>query len=395
MTLLLQRDVPGPATHAFVIGVGGYPFAKPGKGGEQILQRVPDVPSAANSAKLMVDWLLDHQDTLAGPLASLEVLIGEAAIPPPDKAYNWVHPPPQPIDEPTLANVVSAGKQWVARTSARAGDFALFFICGHGARLGSEPVVFLTDLNSDPVDWWGAHINLGMVASAFKQQTQVKAAFFFADACQEFVPKFDILRTGGGARFIAPLDPFRLNDAREKVCLLSASSDGILAYEGDWQGDKNVKVGRFTETLIAALDGAAVRLKAGRWVVHTNSLYEDIKYLHRIRRPEWRDKPFEPSQVASPNEPFLIVNAATPRVPISILTDPAEVMAQYAISVFDNVAATNPALDGRVSGSPLEWLTWVPASMNHHVVIVQSPTARYQEIFVPMSPIFDQKVRVT
>lgn len=395
MTLLMERAVAGPATHAFVIGVGGYPFAKPGKGGGQLLEGVADVPSAANSAKLMVDWLLDHQDILAGPLASLEVLIGEAAILPPAKAYNWVHPPAVPIDEPTRANVELAGRQWVARTVARAGDFALFFICGHGARQGPDPVVFLTDLNNDPVDRWGAYINLGMVASAFKQQTRLKAAFFFADACQEFVANFVLTSTGGGARFIAPLDPFRLNESREKVCLLSASSDGLLAYEGDWQGDKNVKVGRFTETLIAALGGAAVRRKGGRWVVHTNGLYEDIKYLHRIRRPDWRDRPFEPSQVSLPNEPFSIVNAAAPRVPVSILTDPAEAMAQYAISVFDNVAATSPALDGRASGSSLEWLTWVPASQNHHLVIVQSPTAKYQEIFVPMSPIFDQRVRVT
>jgi hypothetical protein len=397
MTLIFQRPVAGPATHAFVIGVGGYPNAKPGQGGVAMLQNVKDIQSAANSAKLMIDWLLDHQDSLAAPLASLEALIGDAAIPPqaPVTVYASTHPPGKPIAEPTLANVTAAGLEWVKRASVRPGDFALFYICGHGARLGTEPVVFLTDLNQNQVDPWGAYVNLGMVASAFKQHPQVRAAFFLADACQEFIPQFQLIRTGGGAMFIAPLDPFNLNNAREKVWLLSATSDGRLAYEGDWHADRNVKIGRFTETLVAAMGGASVRHKGGRWIVHPGGLFEDIKHLHRVRRPDWRDKSFEPSQGASPNEVFPIVNAATPKVPVSILTDPAEVMAQYAITVFDNVGAANPALDARVSGSGLEWLTWIPASLKEHVVIAQNPAANFREIFVPMAQIFDQRVRVT
>src|SRR5262245_21576729 len=117
MTLLFQRPVAGPATHAFIIGVGGYPNAKPGQGGVAMLQNVKDIRSAANSAMLVVDWLLDHQDSLAAPLASLEALISDAAIPPPAlaTAYAWTHPPGVPIADPTLANVTAAGLDWVAR----------------------------------------------------------------------------------------------------------------------------------------------------------------------------------------------------------------------------------------------------------------------------------------
>jgi hypothetical protein len=395
MTLLYQRVVPQPATHAFVIGVGSYPQAKQGVGNDPILQRVADVPSAANSAMLLSDWLMDHRDALAAPLASLEVLVGTAAVQAPARAYTWRHPTQQAVADPTLANVVTAGTDWLARLNVRDGDIGLFYICGHGARLGSEPIVFLTDLNNNPIDRWGAYVNLGMIASAFKQQSRVRAAFFFADSCQEFLPRFELIRAGGGARFIEPLDPFRLNDAREKVALLSASSDGRLAYEGDWTGDRKVKVGRFTETLIAALEGASARFRGGRWVVYPGGLFEDLKNLHRSRRPEWRDKPFEPSLGLSPSDVYPIVIAADPRVPILIQTDPTDVMAQFEMQVFDDVTRTKPALDGRVSGSPLEWLTWVKASMTQHIVIAQNATAQYEEIFVPMSPIFDQKVRIT
>ena len=55
MPLLLDRSVPGAKTHAVVIGVGNYPHAKSGKGVQENLRRVPDLPSAADSAKLMCD----------------------------------------------------------------------------------------------------------------------------------------------------------------------------------------------------------------------------------------------------------------------------------------------------------------------------------------------------
>lgn len=397
MTLIRRRAVPGPATHAFVIGIGGYPSAKPGHGGDPILQGVPDIPSAAGSAKLVADWLLENQDSLAAPLASLEVLIGEAPTTPPAIPYAWSHVPAKPIAKPTLANVTKAGKAWLARLNVREGDVALFYICGHGARLGSEPIVFLTDLNSNPLDRWGAYVNLGMVASAFKQQAKVKAAFFFSDACQEFLPRLELIRTGGGARFIEPLDAFRLNDAREKVALLSATSDGRLAYEGDWSGDPNVKIGRFTQTLLVALGGASARQKAGRWVVYPGGLFEDLKLLHRLR-PEWRDRPFEPSQGLSPNEVLPIVNSADPRIPILVQTDPADAMSLFAMSIFADLTRAQPALTQAPAGGNGEWLSWLRASTTPHVVVAQGGadggSSEYQAVFVPMAPIFDQKVRV-
>jgi hypothetical protein len=41
MTLLLDRHVIGPKTHAFVVGVGNYPFARAGQGVDADLRSVP------------------------------------------------------------------------------------------------------------------------------------------------------------------------------------------------------------------------------------------------------------------------------------------------------------------------------------------------------------------
>jgi hypothetical protein len=394
MTVIFQRDVAGPATHAFVVGIGGYPFAKPGKPGDPVLRKVPDIPSAANSAKRMADWLIDNQDTLAAPLASLDVLIGEAPVKAPDVLYDWKGAPDTPVDEPTLANVEAAGVDWVERVTARDGDVAFFYICGHGATLASEPVVFLTDLNADKLDRWGAFINLGQTARAFKQQN-VQTAFFFSDACQEFLSKFELSKTRGGARIVEPLDSFRLNEARDKVTLLSGASEGLLGYEGEWSEGASVKMGRFTQTLVQALDGQSVRSKGGRWVVYPGSLIEDLKPLHRLRT-DWRSKPFEPSAHITPNDVYPIVAPGSPRVPVLIQTDPGEEIDRFDLGVFND--DPNVFLDscGRGSIAGRQWVARVPPSYQPHnaVAISSDLTARYQATFFPISPIFDARIMI-
>ena len=393
MTKIFERAVETSATHAFVIGVGSYPDAKPGKGFDPALRSVPDIASAADGARLMCDWLLSNQDRLIAPLASLEVLIREAADPPGTIPYPWVNPSANPIDIPDYKNIEQAGKDWVKRLKARPGDVAFFYICGHGARLGSDPVVFLTDLNHDETDPWGGYLNVGETATAFKQLAPIKAAFFFVDACQEFSPKLELMKTRGGARFILPLDPFRLKEAREKVALLSATSDGLLAYEGDWSVDKAVKIGRFTGTLQQALDGAAVRLKSGRWVVYPGSLFEDLKALHGLR-PDWRDRPFEPSQPLMPNEVFPIVNPSSPLVPIKIVTDPKQAMDKYDVRIFAKPDRGPPCLKERRVRANEEWIVWVDASAMPHFAVAEDNAVFFQEIFIPSSPIFDQRITI-
>lgn len=393
MTTIFERAVAAPATHAFVIGVGSYPHAKPGQGIDAALRNVPDITSAADGARLMCDWLLSNQDNLIAPLASVELLIGEAAYRPGTARHPWVNPKAEPIDTPDYKNVEKAGKDWVNRLKVRPGDVAFFYACGHGARLGSDPVLFLTDLNHDDLDPWGGYLNVGETATAFKQLAPIKAAFFFVDACQEFSPKLELMKTRGGARFILPFDPYKSNLAREKVALLSATSDGLLAYEGDWTEDKAVKIGRFTGTLQQALDGAAVRLKSSRWVVHPGSLVEDLKALHGLR-PDWRDKPFEPSQPLMPNEVYPIVVPSSPLVPVKIVTDPRQAMEKYDVRIFTKPDRVPPCLQERLRGATEEWIVWMDASAMPHFAVAEDNAGFFQEIFIPNCPILDQKITV-
>ena len=195
MTRVFERlDSPGPVTRAFVVGVGAYPDAKPQKirpdgSTPAQLQNVPDLLSAGTGAALFTDWLIENADTLAAPLASVDLLLnldlGAGQI----SDYSWqgrVNAPPNAtdprthttVDKPTSDRVKQAGAAWKNDLCQGAGNVAIFYICGHGAILGSDNIVFLSDLNADDANPWGALINIQTHASAFKVLPTIRTAFF-------------------------------------------------------------------------------------------------------------------------------------------------------------------------------------------------------------------------
>lgn len=388
-----QRQVNGPATHAFVIGVSDYPDAKPGRGHEAKLRNVPDIASADAGAMLMADWLFEHQDDLVAPLASLDVLHGSAAVPAGRSQYAWRHlPAPAHVLAPTRANVIAAGQAWLTRLQQGAGNVAFFFICGHGASKSGHHVVFLSDLNSDPFDPWGAHIDMSRLANAFRQQPSIGAGLFYADACQEFLPVFELADSSTGVRFFPPNSPFLSNS--DKVSLVSAASHNMLAYEGEWSDDPSVRIGRFTETLVDAL-GTSVREDNQRWLVHSGSIQEDLKHLHRARRPEWNTLPFEPTFGMTPNERLPIAHVADPVVPIVVITDPPDRMASCALSIHLRPDQLDEPIDSRPAGNANQWVPRLKASAQNHLLAARLGAKLHTATFTPRSPLFDQKVPVS
>ncbi|MEP9359536.1 hypothetical protein [Sphingomonas sp. KR3-1] len=391
MTQIFSRPpIQGPMTHAFIIGVGNYPHAKPGQGAKAELRTTKDLPSAADSAKFMCDWLIDNQDKLAAPLASIEMLLSDPAQPVAPLRYVWRNP--QVVDGATSVNVQAAGAAWLARLKARPGDVALFYACGHGAGLSTQPVIFLEDLNLSAVNPW-AHHNIGSTAASFKQLGDIRAAFFFSDTCREFRPTFTLSDNQDLSRFNAPYDPFD-DTGREKVSLMCAATDTMLAYEGSLSDNRLIKLGRFTQMLARGLDGALARWRDQRWVVYPSALFDDIKLLQRGLRPDWRGEPFEPAHAISPNEVFPIVYSPNPTLPVVVRTAPQTTMANYDLRIFNNATFTPPCVDQRDKGDGNDWLAWVPASLVPHYAVAQDGVGQYQAIFVPNMPCFDERITV-
>jgi hypothetical protein len=385
MAQLYKRSVDGSGTHAFVIGVGSYPDAKPGRGVRADLRTVQDLPSAADSAKLMCDWLIANADALAAPLASLEVVISDP--PDPQNRYAWTNA--AAVEDATSPSVRAAGQRWLAELAAKEGEVAFFYACGHGAGLSTQPIVFLSDLNADPVNPW-AHHDIGMTAAAFRHLDRVRAAFFFADTCREFIPRFELANAQDSSRFVAPPDPFEAG--RDKVSLLCAASEAVLAYEG-LLADGAAKIGRFTQTLVKGLEGASARWRGNVWSIHPSGLFEDMKQLQRVYRPEWAE-PFEPSQAMMQNEVVPIIRHSDPRLPVLVVTDPEEAMEQVDLRISSDEAGGQPWIDDRGRRARSAWLAHVPAGLFPLYAIAEAPAARHTSLFVPNGPIFDQRISV-
>jgi hypothetical protein len=386
-----QRNVSGPAMHALVIGVAGYPSAKKGQGFDATLRGVEDVACTVAAARCMADWLFDNKDSLTPPLASIDLLLSDAPADPSRAAYPIRLQPQAPIAGATANSVEKHGRAWHGRFST--GDSALFFISGHGAMSGNDAVVFLSDLNSDPFDPWGAHLNISETARALKGDQRLTAAFFFSDACQEYSQRFAQVRHGDGIRIVPPQDPFLLGNARDKVSFITAASQGLETLEADWSVNPRVKMGRFTQVLLQALDGASARQLNGRWAVYAESIVADLKNLYRLRN--WTDV-FEPSPVLGQNERFSIVQHTQPKVPIVVKTKPPERFPDCSLEIFLPPDRSQPAIQhcGPGYGGPNHhWEVWLAASIWPHLVVAtHADTKSALAFFTPYEPIFGQTI---
>jgi hypothetical protein len=374
MTRIFERAAPaGSVARAMVVGVGAYPNAKPAFGAADgstppQLHDVPDLLSAATSAALFTDWLIVNADALAAPLASIDLLLNVNTGGQLVSAYEWKGRLPSPpgcddprpdeiVDPPTTEKVKSEGRRWKADLDVGAGNVAIFFICGHGAILGSDNIVFLSDLNADSGNPWGALINIQTHASAFKVMPSIQSAFFFVDACSELVLDLVLQNPGVGAQFASAGG--RLGE--EKVAVIAAAVPKRLAYEGTLLEKPAIRAGRFTQCLLQGLKGAAVREMTGngQWSVHGMSLYQSLQPLYNLR-VDWQDRPFEPNPPMLPANAYKIVDfPAPPTVPIRIrfVPDRAE---HWSLELLGDA---NHRIDARVSGPAIDWLTTVPASL--------------------------------
>ena len=391
MTLLYERQIDGPCTHALVIGTGSYPQAKHGQGVLAQLGYVSDMASAADSALRICDWLYHNRDRLVAPLASLEVLISNPAEQQNRYQCQEASFRHASIDEATSANVLAAGKAWIKRLN-QAECSAFMYACGHGAVYGHQPVVFLHDLNADETNPW-AHINLGEIAYALQKKSTVQQAFLFTDACGEFVTDFQ-LSDNPACQFYANKSA-KLNVAvNNRVLLMCAAAEGHLAWEG-CTPDSPVQFGRFTLVLLMCLNGASSRLLNRRWVVHSSGLMDDIKPLYQTFFTYWPAKePFEPCTAFSPNEPLPLVYPEQSELPLVLRTAPQNHLPDCRLILCTQDDPQSAALQTREAGPGVAWVTSIRADRLPVYAFAQSVTHAGGSAFVPNAPIFDEWVDV-
>ncbi|MCC8969762.1 hypothetical protein [Bradyrhizobium brasilense] len=346
MSLVYDRQVAGPATHAFVIGVGSYPYAKPGLSSfgpntPLALSNVPDLDSAPVGAKLFCDWLIDHADGLPAPLGSVHLALSAPPTAPPSASqYEWkgrstdasaIDPRMNSIAVSPAdgASIQQDGTDWSRRLLAIPNQVAMFYICGHGTAVPTRSFVLLSDVAGGPIATstpWQPHVDVQYLAGVLSRQTELREGYIFVDACQELLTDVVLgeIDKSGGIGDMLRFFPQSSAATKNKVLLLVPGPMGQLAYDDGRGGG-----GRFTQVLVEALNGAGARnyTGSGQWGVLLDGLPRAMNTLYRLRG--WPLDAFDPTPIRSLVTSGPIVRYQTPpEVPFAVMLDPAIAIGQ-------------------------------------------------------------------
>lgn len=272
MTLVLDIPVNGPATHALVIGVGGYAHLEEG-GGTPISNSAEfgslgQLTSPPRSALEFAEFLTASQtENWRRPLSTVDLLISPA---PNDKAAVSEG---GPYDQPTLENIKSAFTCWWKHCDEFADNIALFYFCGHGLQgTNSHQLLLAADFGVDPEDPLAHAFDFEKTKAAFgrcRSQTQI----FLIDACRNVTT--GVVEVGPDA-----VRGLRQPKARQKNHYRYGLTAWSTAATSTAHGDVE-DVSHFTRAMLHALreGGAAEKLKNGQWWVTTGKI---ARYLHDL-----------------------------------------------------------------------------------------------------------------
>lgn len=260
-----NHDDGHPKTHAFVIGVGKYPYLEGGDQGPPN-PKVPglgQLTSPPVSARKFTDWLIESLNNPDAPLGTIELLLS------PNELYTLPNGQQQQVQAATIDNIFEAYEAYLRRCNSNISNVAIFYFCGHG--LEKEDLVLLPeDFARSQTNPWRNSINFhktyrGM--STCRAQTQC----YFIDACRQVA--METLETSDfGGQSLVSND--LLNQRPRTALTLFATSAGTAAF-----GDQD-QVSRFTDALIEALNGGgADKQSGGRWVVDTDHLGGAVKQI--------------------------------------------------------------------------------------------------------------------
>ena len=268
MTVLLERQVDGPATHALVIGVGAYPHLVGGEGpllpGHEGMGQLTSPP---HSARAFAQWLLAEYRNPDKPLASLDLLLSDAqsndvALPGGDVVE---------VERARMAAVKPAVKAWKARGDSSRDNLILLYFCGHGIASGTEMALLLEDYGKDPdnplegaIDFRNLHLGMN--------KCQARLQCYFIDACRAYSRELLQSWRFGGDPIIYGLTTNPVPGNRHAPAYFSTVA-GSRSYGRE--GAPSV----FTEALLKALAGAGSDDWEGDWRIYTDRLNVGITHL--------------------------------------------------------------------------------------------------------------------
>ena len=268
-----------PAVHAFVIGIGDYPFLKGGSQQRAKHWELGQLSSAPHSALEIASWLASTLSLPAtGPqparrLGSLELLVSQAG-PEPAQFRDPANPAAAPVDieRAGIANIKAAFARWYQRAGAVEDNLALFLFSGHGVEKGKWHGLLADSFDASKPDPFEDMIDFDEFALGM-DQCLARQQCFFIDACRNTPPEL-LARVGAnrGTPLVAPAYDSPSDVVRD-AAIIRATAAHQTAY--GLVGETT----RFTSALLRVLRGAGVTELGGRWEVRTDNMVFHLNAL--------------------------------------------------------------------------------------------------------------------
>lgn len=347
MTLVFERNVPGAATHACIIGCGRFKTYKP--------DGTADRPGTVAGARDMVRFLIQQRDELIAPLATIHCVLSDPANavgqdmlgigphgndPRPDDA----------VDAATTLLAKAAADAWALR--GQAGDTMLFYMASHGfVDTDMTALGAFEDLGASQLRPFENAINVTRLAIALPPHIMAAHCFVFLDACQEMLEA--LFQQYGGAGALNLLHPSLQAFARTPVRSVALASSRV--GQKAW-APPNGTAPYFTKALLEGMATCCVeQVRDQGWVVTGNRLTNGVA---SVADAALDYSGMETEQLVPNNRPAHLMRVANPMIPIAVRTVPeGHINFAQSVSADDGNGHVIPRTD-----NALTWKFRVPPS---------------------------------
>lgn len=315
-----------PATHALIIGIGGYRHLDGGSHPKPEIRTsigvLGQLTTAPRSARAFADFVVANAARWQAPLGSVDLIL--SAKPGDTAALPNGHP-----NSATFDVIEEAYSNWRARCDSHKDNIALLYFCGHGVE--KEQQILLTeDFGRSTNNPWRHAIALDTSVLGFRR-CNANTQCFFIDACREItspLKNHDI--------DASPLEVPKLAQRESEFTFQMKSTAAKETALGPPNG-----VAYATQALIRALGGDAAAVKGNKWVVRTGGIADKITDILGLVKDDEEFRQRCPCHVTK-STPLLTLDHV-PTVRLDIDCDPDTATPGAQLTCFKSVLPGDPS----------------------------------------------------
>lgn len=261
-----------PCAHAFIVGVGHYPYCnaewvdshfESGRIKAVLRDVATPLTTAPLSAISFAEWLANDPQPFGIPIGTLEVLVSADT---PQKVK--VGTTDFPVERASFESLGRSCLSWYKRCNRYRGNISIFFWCGHGWAGWADEGRFellADDIGEDPDQPFNNVVDFAMTYLRM-YSCQASTQCFFIDACRTFPDGMDFL-TQNYSRPLINVTGFEdPKGAGKDRPVWSSVAHGMESITPPHASSV------FTEAVVKVLQGLGADGRSGTWRIETELL---------------------------------------------------------------------------------------------------------------------------